>query len=211
MHDIDGASVYETYRFGRLNAAPTYFVTADTSALTARRLASLGAAGVIYKPVTFDKLRGAVSGQFGEDAAARVEAASQRPAPCLRPIPVEYLDPSAIETLREVRDTPEFLGKMIAEGTADIERIDQALSIALLACDVTAVHRQAHALRGVSLSLGAVRVAALADRLMKIGQRELEDTIDDRVADLRKSVDLSLAALQALADSIRTQGTAHAG
>ncbi|QNN71670.1 Hpt domain-containing protein [Thermomonas carbonis] len=100
---------------------------------------------------------------------------------------------------------------MIAEGTADIERIDQALSIALLACDVTAVHRQAHALRGVSLSLGAVRVAALADRLMKIGQRELEDTIDDRVADLRKSVDLSLAALQALADSIRTQGTAHAG
>ena len=35
MHDIDGASVYEAYRFGRLNPAPTYFVTADTSALTA--------------------------------------------------------------------------------------------------------------------------------------------------------------------------------
>lgn len=211
MHDIDGASVYETYRFGRLNPAPTYFVTADTSALTATRLESVGAAGVIYKPVTFDKLRAAVSGQFGADADAGVEVASQRPAQHLRPIPVEYLDPGAIETLREVRDTPEFLGRMIAEGTADIERIDQALSVALLACDLTAVHRQAHALRGVSLSLGAVRVAALADRLMKIGQRELEDTADDRAVDLRKNVDLSLAALESLGESIRTRGTAHAG
>ena len=88
---------------------------------------------------------------------------------------------------------------------------DQALSVALLACDLTAVHRQAHALRGVSLSLGAVRVAALADRLMKIGQRELEDTADDRAVDLRKNVDLSLAALESLGESIRTRGTAHAG
>jgi two-component system, sensor histidine kinase RpfC len=211
MHDIDGASVYETYRFGRLNPAPTYFVTADTSTLTAKRLESLGAAGIIYKPVTFDKLRTAVSGQFDQEADAGVGAASQRPPPHLRPIPVEYLDPGAIETLREVRDTPEFLGRMIAEGTADIERIDQALSVALLARDLTAVHRQAHALRGVSLSLGAVRLAALADRLMKIGQRELEDTADDRAAELRKSADLSLAALESLGESIRTRGTAHAG
>ena len=60
-------------------------------------------------------------------------------------------------------------------------------------------------------SLGAVRVAALADRLMKIGQRELEDTADDRAVDLRKNVDLSLAALESLGESIRTRGTAHAG
>ena len=100
---------------------------------------------------------------------------------------------------------------MIAEGTADIERIDQALSLALTSRDLTAVHRQAHALRGVSLSLGAVRVGALADRLMKIGQRELDDTGDDRVADLRKSVDLSLAALESLRETIRKQGTANAG
>ena len=211
MHDIDGASVYETYRFGCLDAAPTYFVTADTSVVTAQRLESLGAAGVIYKPVTFDKLRAAVSGQFGEDADEEAPIATQRPARHLRPIPVEYLDPSAIATLREVRDTPEFLRRMIAEGTADIERIDQALSLALMTRELTAVHRQAHALRGVSLSVGAVRVAALADRLMKIGQRELEDTADERMADLRKSVDLSLAALESLGETIRTQGTANAG
>src|SRR5690606_9145631 len=102
MQDIDGATVYETYRFGRLQAAPTYFVTADTSNLTARRLESLGASGLIYKPVTFDKLRAAMASQFPGEADA-VPAAAPRPAPHLRPVPVEYLDPAAIETLREIR------------------------------------------------------------------------------------------------------------
>ena len=101
-------------------------------------------------------LGGAVMMQ-GEDADEEAPIATQRPARHLRPIPVEYLDPSAIATLREVRDTPEFLRRMIAEGTADIERIDQALSLALMTRELTAVHRQAHALRGVSLSVGAVR------------------------------------------------------
>ena len=211
MHDIDGARVYETYRFGRLHAAPTFFVTADTSNLTAARLESLGSAGTIYKPVTFDKLRSALASQFADEGVAMPQAANPRPAPHLRPIPVEYLDPAAIETLREVRDTPEFLCRMIAEGAADIERIDQSLADALLARDLPAVHRQAHALRGVSLSLGAVRLAALADRLMKIGQRELEETSDERHADLRKGSDLSLAALEALGQSLSSQGAAHAG
>ncbi len=211
MHDIDGASVYETYRFGRLHAAPTFFVTADTSQLTAARLESLAAAGTIYKPVTFDKLRSALASQFENEGIAAPEAANPRPAPHLRPIPVEYLDPAAIETLREVRDTPEFLCRMISEGAADIERIDQSLADALLACDLPAVHRQAHALRGVSLSLGAVRLAALADRLMKIGQRELEETADERHADLRKDTDLSLAALEALGQSLSSQGAVYAG
>ncbi len=210
MHDIDGASVYETYRFGRLHAAPTFFITADTSNVTFVRLAALGAAGTLYKPVTFDKLRTAVASQFPDDEGAIAEA-QPRSAAQLRPIPVEYLDPAAIETLREVRDTPEFLCRMLSEGAADIERIDQALAEALVARDLTAVHRQAHALRGVSLSVGAVRLAALADRLMKIGQRELEDTARERLADLLKNVGLSLAALETLGQGLATQGAVNAG
>lgn len=210
MHDIDGASVYETYRFGRLHAAPTFFITADTSNVTAVRLASMGAAGTIYKPVTFDKLRSALASQFPDDEVAPAEA-QPRSTLRLRPIPVEYLDPSALETLREVRDTPEFLCRMISEGVADIERIDLALTAALLARDLMAVHRQAHALRGVSLSVGAVRLAALSDRLMKIGQRELEDTFGQRQADLRTNVDLSLAALETLSQGLASQGAVNAG
>lgn len=210
MHDLDGASVYETYRFGLLSVAPTFFVTADGTATTAARLTALGASGIIYKPVTFDKLRTAVTSQFNQGGQGiNAPALPQRPAPCLRPIPVEYLDPAAMDTLREVRNNPEFLCRMINDGASDIESIDEALSVALQRNDLAAVHRQAHALRGVSLSLGAVRLAALADRLMKIGQRELDTSSGERHADLRKNVDLSLAALESLAQTLSAQGAAH--
>ena len=213
MHDLDGATVYETYRFGRIETAPTFFVTADTSAMTAARLQALGAAGVIYKPVTFDKLRAAIASQFDEQAPARADAAAspQRTAPHLRPVPVEYLDPTAIETLRDVRDTPEFLCRMISEGVLDIERIDGALASALLRNDLGAVHREAHALRGVCLSIGAVRLGSLADRLMTISQRELEESARERHAELRKTLDLSLAALDALRQAIAADEAARAG
>jgi two-component system sensor histidine kinase RpfC len=200
MHDLDGASVYETYRMGVLHPAPTFFVTADTTALTATRLKSLGAAGIIYKPVTFDKLRSALAGLFPDDAVATASPA--RVTPHLRPVPIEYLDPAAIETLREVRDTPEFLHRMISDGISDIERIDTLLGDALLAVDLPATHRHAHALRGVCLSLGAIRLAALADRLMAIAQRDLDATAAERHADLRRTADLSLAALDGLRQSL---------
>src|SRR5690606_39873598 len=116
---------------------------------------------------------------------------SARTCPHLRPVPVEDHDAAAIDTLREVRDTPEFLCRMIDDGVQDIERIDAMLAEALVACDQVAVRREAHALRGVCLSLGAVRLAALADRLMSITQRELEATGNDRHAELdRKSTRL---------------------
>ncbi|HET7656395.1 MAG TPA: Hpt domain-containing protein, partial [Luteimonas sp.] len=135
-----------------------------------------------------------------------------RATPHLRPVPVEYLDPSAIETLRDIRDTPEFLTRMIGDGMQDIERIDDALCAALLRTDLVAVHREAHALRGVSLSMGAVRLATLADRLMAIGQRELDAEGRDRHAELRKTIDLSLAALDSTLQSLQSgSGAASAG
>ncbi|MEO5566661.1 MAG: ATP-binding protein [Luteimonas sp.] len=210
MHDVDGANVYETYRFGRLDIAPTYFVTADTTSATNTRLESLGAAGVIHKPVTFEKLRTAVARHFPQEAVA-APVSAQRPTPHLRPVPVEYLDPAAIETLREVRDSPEFLCKMIADGVSDIEGIDSRLSAALLDRDLVSVHRHAHALRGVSLSVGAVRLGSLADRFMSISQRDLDSSATGLHADLRRALDLSLAALDALRQSLASQDAARAG
>jgi hypothetical protein len=72
------------------------------------------------------------------------------------------------------------------------------------------VHRQAHALRGVSLSVGAVRLAALADKLMTIGQRDLETTSRERHGELRKTADLSLSALDALRQALAASEAANA-
>jgi two-component system sensor histidine kinase RpfC len=65
-------------------------------------------------------------------------------------------------------------------------------------------------MRGVALSVGAVRLGAIAERLMTVSQRELEATTRERHADLRKTADLSLAALDALRQSLAAAEAANA-
>jgi DNA-binding response OmpR family regulator len=64
MSDIDGETVFKLYRFGKLHAAPTYILTADTSAATAARLKECGAQGVLHKPVAGEDLRSTIATLF---------------------------------------------------------------------------------------------------------------------------------------------------
>ncbi|GAB3304872.1 ATP-binding protein [Luteimonas notoginsengisoli] len=201
MEDIDGLTVFQTYRFGRVETAPTFFVTADATTGTADKLRDAGAAGVIHKPVTFGKLRDAISGLSPSTEAAAGGAPTREPRRAvsqIKAVPVEYLDPEALENLREIRDTPEFLFKMISEGMADIETIAADLMAAIRSEDLPGVHRHAHAMRGVALNIGAIRLAALADRLMSVTSSALTGQAGRWMVDLGETTSRSLEALDAL-------------
>ena len=208
MEDIDGLTVFQTYRFGRVDTAPTFFVTADATAGTAGKLHAAGAAGVIHKPVTFGKLRDAISGLFPSAAAASAAPVREprRAVSQIKAVPVEYLDPEALENLREIRDTPEFLFKMISEGMADIETIAGDLMGAIRSEDLSGVHRHAHAMRGVALNIGAVRLAALADRLMSVTLDALARQPARWMDDLGETTSRSLEALDALKQTFGLSG-----
>lgn len=201
MHDLDGATVYETYRFGCLHPAPTYFLTADTSALTTQRLETLGVAGIVHKPITFEKLRFALAAVFPEEGQAPSGGRGVKRAK-IHSVPVEYVDPEAIERLREIRDTPEFIAQMLRDAVVDMERIEKPLSAALLAGDIDAVHREAHAMRGVAMGIGAVRVAAIAQRLMAADENELRASGRDRQSELHRAFHHSVEAIQGLRRSL---------
>ena len=217
MGDIDGATVYQTYCFGRIDTAPTYFITADTTSTTAARLAEAGAAGVIYKPLSFDRLRHAIASQFsdeplesGAESSAKLLASTSPPAwpaaapeasrssPRLRAVPVEFLDQEAIENLREIKDTPEFMFSMISEGLEDIESTQLRLTASMRQHRLPDVHHDAHTLRGVSLSFGAVRLAAFADRLMTISDQALAAERSQLLSDLQQNYAQSVSALREL-------------
>jgi two-component system sensor histidine kinase RpfC len=217
MGDIDGATVYQTYCFGRSHTAPTYFVTADATRTTAARLAEAGAAGVIYKPLSFDSLRQAIASQFPDDpvdaqapmssglpspplAAASPAAAPSlsRPTPRLRVVPVEFLDPEAIENLREIKDTPEFMFSMLSEGLEDIESTHARLIESMRQHRLPDVHHDAHTLRGLSLSFGAVRLAATADRLMTISDQALAAERSQLLSEINQTFAQSVSALRDL-------------
>ncbi len=210
MGDIDGATVYQTYCFGRIQTAPTYFITADATRSTAARLAETGAAGVIYKPLSFDSLRKAVASQFPDEvvdgqaplssgasaASAAAQAPAARPSPRLRVVPVEFIDPEAIDHLREIKDTPEFMYSMISEGLEDLESTQARLTESLRQHRLPDVHHDAHTMRGLSLSFGAVRLAAIADRLMTVSDQALAAERSQYLSELNQTYAQSVSALR---------------
>ena len=208
MGDIDGVTVYQTYCFGRIHTAPTYFITADATRTTAARLADTGAAGVIYKPLSFDSLRKAIASQFPDETvetpAAPVQSfavpapVAPKAAPRLRAVPVEFLDPEAIDNLREIKDTPEFMFSMISEGLEDLESTQARLTASLRQHRLPDVHHDSHTMRGLSLSFGAVRLAAIADRLMTISDQALAADRSQLLSELNQTYAQSVNALREL-------------
>ena len=224
MADMDGATVFELYRFGKLQTAPTFFLTADTTKETASRLRELGVAGVLHKPVTFEKLRGALLQLFPDDAvdvhavprdgsrdegsaAAHPAHLAQSPQdvetpvpagwPPLAAVPIEYIDHEAIDALQEISAAPEFLVEVLSAGIADIERLGVELAEVIDRGDAEQVRLVAHALKGVSLNMGAVRLGTLAGRLMNVSAAELRHSGRQWQRDIAAAIGPSVAGLRA--------------
>jgi len=184
MGDMDGAKVLNLYRFGRLQTAPTFFLTADATAATAARLRSIGAAGVLYKPIAVDGLRQAIAQVCS--VAAEPQAAglhgnppqtAPHPTPLAQPplatIPTQYIDHDVLTGLASMSERPEFLADVLASAITDIERNSHALMQAIAALDSERVRDTAHALKGVCASIGATRLETIANRLMRTTAEEL--------------------------------------
>lgn len=193
MGEMDGAKVLQIYRFGKLNTAPVFFLTADTTKTTAEVLIDCGAVGVLHKPITSDELRQAIS-QVCEQTVA-----SSKPGPVhipLRTVPTQYIDPIMIENLQAFSQRPEFLTQILGTATVDIERNCSSLLTALGAEDIEQVHDRAHALKGVSASVGAVRLASLANKLMRIDRWELKPSSERWRVDITETANRSIADIR---------------
>jgi two-component system, sensor histidine kinase RpfC len=167
MGDIDGATVLQIYRFGKLNPAPTYILTADATADTARRLMNSGATGVLHKPVDIDTLRQTIRYLF----AAALPSSQAWSKPCVG----GCIDECAIAGLKELDNDSGFLGRVLNTAVADIETLCNTLVVAVRKRDLAVVRDRAHALMGISISIsvGAVQLCAIATHLAHLSHAEL--------------------------------------
>jgi two-component system sensor histidine kinase RpfC len=185
MGDIDGLKVLQIYRFGKLNAAPAFILTADTTIGTADKFRDCGAIGILHKPITSDGLRQAIAQVFKAEAIMMITPEPTHAS--LKPIPSQYLDHTVIIDLQELCPRPEFLTEVLENAVLDTERNCSNLLTALDAEDVTQIHDSAHALKGVSDSVGAVRLSVLAKKLMKITCWELKPNKERLKSDIRET------------------------
>jgi two-component system sensor histidine kinase RpfC len=208
LGDMDGIRVLQTYRFGRLNPAPALFLTADATMQTANRLNEVGCAGILYKPIKLAELRKAL---IQIDAVGTVACAPFVPSdaavanpikvsrPALVAVPVSPLDMSAIDELRAISPRADFLATILNESVSDIMRNSEQLADMLSSKEYASVRGAAHALKGVSASVGAVRIVALASSLMTASREEFDSSGPRLAADLQETVRITVYALKKLA------------
>jgi two-component system sensor histidine kinase RpfC len=186
MGDIDGATALQIYRFGKLSPAPAYILTADNTSATTRRLIDSGAAGVLHKPISLEALRRAVSQQFCADAACAT--ASQEN-------PIDWIDNTVIANLKELGSNDDFVARVVNTALADIRLLSNDLTAALKKQDLPSVLDKAHAIKGIAVSVGAVRLAALAARMSQMEQPGIEQ---DRLALITEIAEVTMQSMQAL-------------
>ena len=218
LGDMDGVQVLRTYRFGRRDAAPAIFLTADATLQTSARLLDAGAAGIVYKPVSRAGLRDALARlpqRKGADAPQPASAVAAIPMdvprldrPVLRVVPVNALDGEILDELRSLNANGGFLRKLLSQAEVDITRACQQLSDAFSNRSYATVPNVAHALKGVCANVGAVRLASLAGTLLQMPSEELESSGDRLAADLRECARITVDALrQTIADSTSSSGS----
>jgi two-component system, sensor histidine kinase RpfC len=209
LGDMDGVRVLQTYQFGKLNPAPAIFLTADATLQTANRLEASGAVAVLHKPISLTVLRKTLQEiEFSGDlekaavpfvAAVEVMPRSERPA--LKVVRAEPLDMDAIDQLRFVNDRPGFLAMLLSHAEDDITKCSDQIVEALNARNYATVPSIAHALKGVSSNVGAVRLAGLASSMMNMSSGELDGSRERLTTDLRSTYRSALEALAKIVES----------
>lgn len=205
MHDIDGARVWEIYAMSNTRPSPTFFITADTTVRTREHLLSLGAAGVIYKPITFSAIRKTLHNIFPGDVVPMAGPRSKFASPSanrLVSISVEYLSPDVLSNLSEINPSLSFAKTLLNEAKNDIAQISREMTVAIADGNVIAIRRQGHALKGVSLNIGAPRLATFGEKMMTSSfeatqglRKDLEDSLKEEVAGTLNAIDELLAGL----------------
>jgi two-component system sensor histidine kinase RpfC len=204
---MDGSVLLQTYRFGTSQPAPAYFLTADATALTAGRLRETGALGVLTKPVRLRELRDAIAAAcgshakapetaplpFDERTQARVPAAS--PAH-LRPVPVVFVDMAVIDRLRAIGTSQNFVKELLERAVSDIRDSTQRTLQALRDSDLRAARDAGHALKGVCMETGSMRLMNMALGLMRTSDEYLLENRDRIAEELREASVRTCEALQ---------------
>jgi len=186
MGDIDGATALQIYRFGKVSPAPAYILTADNTSATTRRLIDSGAAGVLHKPISLEALRRAVSQQFCADTACATTSEEN---------PIDWVDNTVIANLKELGSNDDFVARVVNTALADIRLLSNDLTAALKKQDLPSVLDKAHAIKGIAVSVGAVRLAALAARMSQMEQPGIEQ---DRLALITEIAEVTMQSMQAL-------------
>jgi signal transduction histidine kinase/EAL domain-containing protein (putative c-di-GMP-specific phosphodiesterase class I)/CheY-like chemotaxis protein len=176
---------------------PILALTAHVVGSAANAWRDSGMDGVIHKPFTVGDLARSLHNHCGQFAAEGIAAADVVPAPTQGPDAGpedELFDPAIRDQLAQMASNgrPDFVAKVEALYAANAPARLQDLRDAVSAGDLDAAARAAHALKSMSLSLGAAAVARATSAAESAARAGDASGID--LAGLSSLLDRTLAA-----------------
>jgi two-component system sensor histidine kinase BarA len=171
---------------------PVVALTAHVVGAAADAWRAAGMDGVLHKPFTLAQLA-ACLGTHADDASAPDETAAE-PAPGADSGP-PTLDPSALRELRAMAGSEEVVARITRlYRLQSVEKVAD-LRDAAASGDLDRLARAAHALKSMSLNIGAKRVATLAGSLEREARTEGGAPTLEAVAALDRDLQSTIAAL----------------
>jgi len=101
-----------------------------------------------------------------------------------------------IADLRELGSDPVFFEQLLGTAASDLEALCAVISEAILRMDLGTTRDKAHALKGISVSVGAVQLSSIATRLMHIVPADLQRDSAVLAAEIASAATLSIDALR---------------
>ena len=144
-------------------------------------------------------------------SAALVTEVVRAERPNLKVVPTSPIDHAVLDDLKSVNDRPDFLVLLLSHADSDISRACQQLFQALSDKNYAVIPGIAHALKGVSANVGAVRLAALASGLMNMSSDELDASHERLGADLRESSRATILAIRKIVADVDPSSAGNPG
>lgn len=174
-----GIEAVKLYRFAHTQdpGPPFIALTADVTEETRRACHDAGMAGFLAKPIDAARLLDTLSAAVAEVTTP----AQQQPQSVSAPgrdsttVTSEVLDREVLGGLAALDDDPAFLHDVIADYEQDAQALIGQVSVALERGDFNASQDAAHALRGTSANVGAVRLYSVATALLEASPTQLRE------------------------------------
>jgi two-component system sensor histidine kinase RpfC len=197
MPGVSGLEALKVYRFTASKPIPVLILSANVTREAINECQQAGAAEFIAKPLRASILLNAIDRHLVEipatGAVAIDESAFVQQAPRNDSAEVDY---SVLQDLALLSKDPTFVDRLIDGYRTDLERLLPEILDGISRQDFDAVRDAAHALKGGSASVGALRLAAIATKLNDADNRTMVEYAADWGSELRYAAQVTIAKLR---------------
>jgi len=201
MPVVSGLEALKLYRFTTPKPIPVLILSAHVTTEIIAECQDAGCAEFVPKPIRAGLLLDAIGRHLAPTDREQVPAVVPPPRseerPTLTVIDTPAVDPAVLADLGRLSRDPTFVERLIRGFRSDTEHLVKTISNGLATRHYEDIRDAAHALKGGAGSVGATQLVQLAVRFEKAGHDTLRIKAAAWTEELVRSVDVTLAALDA--------------